>query len=138
MSYQPGYPQPSPAGYPGQEHHHHHHHQQQQQPGYPGMPPPGPAPLAQQASSSNIATTGQVEGAQFRIDHRDSNSMLYVRLHPQYQIKARPGSMVAMDATVQIKGKLKFSVKKFFTGGEVRIRRVVPASGSEPGGLCTS
>ena len=66
-------------------------------------------------------TTGSVEGASFKIDHRDSNSMLYLRLQPGYEIKAKPGSMVAMDASVQIKGKLKVSLKKMFTGGEVRL-----------------
>ncbi|KAI0779301.1 tryptophan RNA-binding attenuator protein-like domain-containing protein [Fomes fomentarius] len=45
--------------------------------------------------------------------------MLYLRLQPGYTIKAKPGSMVAMDSTVQIKGKLKFSMKKMFTGGEM-------------------
>ena len=118
MSYAPSYPQP---GYPGQAAHHppqppHH--------SYPG--PGGPAPAPPQSSSApaqsgSAATTGQVEGAQFKIDHRDSNSMLYLRLQPGYEIKAKPGSMVAMDATVQIKGKLKFSLKKVFTGGDVRI-----------------
>ena len=43
-----------------------------------------------------------------------------LRLPPGYQVKAKPGSMVAMDASVQIKGKLKVSFKKMFTGGEVR------------------
>ena len=47
--------------------------------------------------------------------------MLSLRLQPGYQIKAKPGSMVAMDASVQIKGKLKVSLKKMFTGGEVRL-----------------
>ncbi|EIW63639.1 DUF124-domain-containing protein [Trametes versicolor FP-101664 SS1] len=45
--------------------------------------------------------------------------MLYLRLQPGYEIKAKPGSMVAMDATVQIKGKLKFSMKKMFTGSDM-------------------
>ena len=122
MSYAPGYPQP---GYPGAGAHQPHHSQSFPQPphgspaphGYPGAPPPQHAPQPQGAS--NIPTTGQAEGAQFRIDHRDSNSMLYLRLQPGYEIKAKPGSMVAMDASVQIKGKLKFSFKKIFTGGEV-------------------
>ncbi|KAI0764752.1 hypothetical protein C8Q74DRAFT_1219704 [Fomes fomentarius] len=44
----------------------------------------------------------------------------YPLLEPSgYKMKAKPGSMVAMDATVHIKGKLKFSVKKTFTGGEM-------------------
>ena len=123
MSYAPGYPQP---GYPGAGAHQPHHSQSFPQPphgspaphGFPGAPPPQHAPQPQGAS--NIPTTGQAEGAQFRIDHRDSNSMLYVRLQPGAEIKAKPGSMVAMDATVRIKGKLKFSVKKLLTGGEVR------------------
>lgn len=46
--------------------------------------------------------------------------MLYLKLQPGYEIKAKPGSMVAMDASVRIKGKLKFSMKKMFTGSEVR------------------
>ncbi|RPD53046.1 DUF124-domain-containing protein [Lentinus tigrinus ALCF2SS1-6] len=45
--------------------------------------------------------------------------MLYVRLQPGAEIKAKPGSMVAMDASVRIKGKLKFSMKKLLTGGEM-------------------
>ncbi|KAI0744268.1 DUF124-domain-containing protein [Daedaleopsis nitida] len=120
MSYAPSYPQP---GYPGASAHspqppplHHGSY-----PGPGGAPPPQtqPQPHAQNAPSSSAVTTGQIEGAQFRIDHRDSNSMLYLRLQPQYQVKAKPGSMVAMDATVQIKGKLKFSMKKLFTGSEM-------------------
>ena len=126
MAYQqpPGYPQGggypgAHGGYPGQPQHHS---------PYPGQaPPPGPgpahgghAPAPAHGGASNIATTGQVEGAQFRIDHRDSNSMLALRLQPGYQVKAKPGSMVAMDASVQIRGKFKFSLKKAFTGGEVR------------------
>ena len=69
-----------------------------------------------------LPSSGEVEGAQYRIDFRDSNSLLSLRLQPQYQVKAKPGSMVAMDASVQIKGKLKVSFKKMFTGGEVRSR----------------
>ena len=115
MSYHPGYP--------GQDAHH--------QSSYPGGPPPmpsmpshSPAPPQQPQQlaargQSSIMTTGSVEGASFKIDHRDSNSMLYLHLQPGCQIKAKPGSMVAMDATVKIEGKLKFSFKKAFTGGEV-------------------
>ncbi|KAI0820039.1 tryptophan RNA-binding attenuator protein-like domain-containing protein [Trametes gibbosa] len=45
--------------------------------------------------------------------------MLYIRLQPGAEVKAKPGSMVAMDATVKIKGKMKFSMKKMITGGEM-------------------
>ncbi|EIW63640.1 DUF124-domain-containing protein [Trametes versicolor FP-101664 SS1] len=138
MAYQPSYPQPgypgqsSPSGYPAPSPG---YPGQAPTPGYPGhhhqssfsgsAPPPGPppshgAPPPQAAAgASNLPTTGQIEGVQFRIDHRDSNSMLYLRLQPGAEVKAKPGSMVAMDATVKIKGKLKFSVKKLLTGGEM-------------------
>ncbi|KAL7281416.1 hypothetical protein ACG7TL_004729 [Trametes sanguinea] len=131
MPYQPGYPE-APSGYPGQAADSGYGHHSQ----YPGMPmPPGPPggtpgshgppppPQSHQSSggaaASNLPTTGQIEGAQFRIDHRDSNTMLYLRLQPGYEVKAKPGSMVAMDASVSIKGKFKFSVKKMFTGGDM-------------------
>ena len=83
------------------------------------MPPRSPAPPAPAVQSSGLLT-GQVEGAVYKIDHRDSNAMLYLRLQPGYEVKGKPGSMVAMDASVQIRGKFKFSLKKAFTGGEVR------------------
>ena len=121
MSYAPAYPQP---GYPGQAAHHapqpQHHQSSFGGPGGPPQMPPHSSPAPPSSGPSSGTTTGQVEGAQFRIDHRDTNSVLYLRLQPQYQIKAKPGSMVAMDASVQIKGKLKVSFKKMFTGGEVR------------------
>lgn len=113
---QPGYPGAAayaPSGQMPQIHH-------------PTRPSVAVAPQQSQQASQpahgalSIAKTGQVEGAQFRIDHRDSNSMLYVQLQPEYTIKAKPGSMVAMDASVRIRGNLKFSAKKMFTGGEVR------------------
>lgn len=155
MAYQPSYPQPgypgqpSPSGYPAPSPG---YPGQAPTPGYPGhhhqssfsgsAPPPGPppshgAPPPQAAAgASNLPTTGQIEGVQFRIDHRDSNSMLYLRLQPGAEVKAKPGSMVAMDATVKIKGKLKFSVKKLLTGGEVRgyeqSTRVVVSADGDP------
>ncbi|KAI0075128.1 DUF124-domain-containing protein [Panus rudis PR-1116 ss-1] len=104
--------------------------------GYPGMPQapyppqgyPAPAPHGhhpqqghpQQAQgTSTVDTTGAIEGLQFRIDHRDSNSLLTLHLQPGYEIKAKPGSMVAMDPSVKIRGKLKFSFSKLLSGGEM-------------------
>ncbi|KAI0744273.1 tryptophan RNA-binding attenuator protein-like domain-containing protein [Daedaleopsis nitida] len=72
--------------------------------------PPIPGPR-------NIPVLGQFEGAQFRIDYRDGNSMLYLDLEPRYQIKAVPGSMVAMDPAVHIQGKLlELNTKRLFSG----------------------
>ncbi|KAF8911237.1 DUF124-domain-containing protein [Mucidula mucida] len=70
-------------------------------------------------SHAAIDTTGAFEGMQYRVDHRDSNSLLSINLQPNYQVKGKPGSMVAMAGTVQIKGKLKFSFKKMMTGGDM-------------------
>lgn len=36
--------------------------------------------------------------------------MLSLRLQPGVEIKGRPGAMVAMDASVKIKGKVSFHV----------------------------
>ncbi|KIY68673.1 DUF124-domain-containing protein [Cylindrobasidium torrendii FP15055 ss-10] len=86
----------------------------------PGFAPSRSGPPAAGASGGAIIdTTGAFEGMQFRVDHRDSNSLLSVRLAPEYQIKGKPGSMVAMEGTVTIKGKMKFSFKKMIAGGEM-------------------
>ncbi|KAH9951530.1 DUF124-domain-containing protein [Amylocystis lapponica] len=98
------------------------------QPGYPGQapygsyPPPGgpipsqsPAPPA--AGPTNL--TGAFEGGQFKIGHRDSNTVLYLRLQPGAEVLTKPGTLVAMDSSVQIKGKVNFSFKKMLTGGEL-------------------
>ncbi|OSX66225.1 hypothetical protein POSPLADRAFT_1038546 [Postia placenta MAD-698-R-SB12] len=103
MSYAPGYPQPQ-GSFP---------------------PPQGPPPQGPPRSPPNDAgtgaqrITGAYDGVQFKIDHRDSNTMLYMRLQPGYEVLAKPGTMVSMDATVQIKGKMNFSFKKLLTGGEL-------------------
>ena len=64
-------------------------------------------------------TFGTYEGLSYRIDHRDSNSILHLTLHPGYEVKGKPGAMVTMQPTVQIRGNLKFSFKKMVTGGEM-------------------
>ncbi|KAJ3539282.1 hypothetical protein NM688_g6386 [Phlebia brevispora] len=97
---------PAPQGPPPP-----HHHTPAAQ--SPGLPPP------QASGASNIQTNGNFDGVQYTISHRDSNSILSVRLQPGYEFKAKPGAMVAMDASVKIKGKLKFSFKKLMTGGEM-------------------
>ncbi|KAI9061759.1 DUF124-domain-containing protein [Trametes sanguinea] len=111
MPHQSGYPEVS-SGDPGQAAHS--RSESGDHSPYPGMSMPS-------AGASDIPTTGQIEGAQFRIGHRDSNTMLYLRLQPGYEVKAKPGSMVAMDASVSIKGKFSFSVRKMFTGGDMSV-----------------
>lgn len=106
---QPGYPAPlthSTSTYPGQQPH---GQSFAPPPGPPPNMPPhglGPAPPQQVGGAESISTNGNYEGAQYSISHRDSNSILSVRLQPGYELKAKPGSMVAMDPSVKIKGKV--------------------------------
>ncbi|KAG8768666.1 hypothetical protein FRC15_005036 [Serendipita sp. 397] len=93
-------------------------------PGGGGGPPVG-APggtahgLGQGGGSVVQDTTGVFEGCSYKIDHRDSNSILSAQLQQGYTIKAKPGAMVAMAASVQVQGAMKFSFTKMMTGGEM-------------------
>ncbi|KAF3922462.1 hypothetical protein AA313_de0207342 [Arthrobotrys entomopaga] len=97
-------------------------------------PPSGPPPQQQQpvqqafqgppqqaASSSAISQelVGQFNGGSYRIDHRDSNTILTINLAHGCPITAKPGAMVAMAATVTLKGSVKVSLKKLISGGEL-------------------
>lgn len=82
----------------------------------PGFAPTQPQRSGQPSTGAIIDTTGAFEGMQFRVDHRDSNSLLSMRLAPEYQVKGKPGSMVAMEGTVTIKGK----VRQFLLSESVR------------------
>jgi len=77
------------------------------------------APVGAAAQLQN--TTGQFDqgNLSYKIDHRDSNTLLSVMLQPGYEFKSRPGAMVTMQGSVQVKGNLKFSFKKAMTGGEM-------------------
>ena len=89
--------------------------------GYQAPPMASPAPPGPGAATSSAVqnTTGTYEGVQFVIDHRDSNSILRLTLQPGYTVKGKPGSMVCMDARVQIKGSMKLSFSKMLSGGEM-------------------
>ncbi|EKM54247.1 uncharacterized protein PHACADRAFT_257964 [Phanerochaete carnosa HHB-10118-sp] len=101
---------------------------------HPGYPPPGQSPMPPQSSmppqspmppqqggsgARNVDTSVNHEGAQFRVSYRDNNSLLSVRLPPGMELKAKPGCMVAMDATVKIKGKMKVSFKRLITSSDL-------------------
>lgn len=81
--------------------------------------PPAPTPAPPGGGFTVQDTIGTFEGANYRIDHRDSNSILHLTLQQGYEVKGKPGAMVTMQATVQIKGNFKFSLKKMVTGGEM-------------------
>ena len=92
-------------------------------PGYGSAPPMhhGGAPPAPPSGSGFTVqdTIGTFEGVNYRIDHRDSNSILHLTLQQGYEVKARPGAMVTMQASVQIRGNFKLSAMKLLTGGEM-------------------
>ncbi|EIM89546.1 DUF124-domain-containing protein [Stereum hirsutum FP-91666 SS1] len=79
------------------------------------------APL-RHGDTHDVETTGVFQGGKYKIDHRDSNTLLSVTLQPEAQIKVKPGAMLAMDPTMQIQGKVPHmqhhSFSKFFSGEE--------------------
>jgi uncharacterized protein (AIM24 family) len=75
---------------------------------------------SQQTSLRGLGdVTGQFDGGQFKIDHRDTNTILSVTLSANTVFYSQPGAMLAMSPQVTLKGKHKFSFKKMFTGGEM-------------------
>ena len=75
---------------------------------------------SQAPTVSGVADTiGQFNGGYYKIDHRDTNSLLSITLSPNVPFYAQPGAMVAMSPEITLKGKFKFSLKKMLTGGEM-------------------
>ncbi|CAF0770946.1 unnamed protein product [Adineta steineri] len=75
---------------------------------------------AQPSIQNSLAdTVGQFNGGYYKVDHRDTNALLSVTLQPNTPFYAQPGAMVAMGPEITLKGKLKFSFKKMFTGGDM-------------------
>ncbi len=70
-------------------------------------------------SNSLGDVTGEFNGGYYKIDHRDTNTLLSVTLSANASFHAQPGAMVAMSPQVTLKGKFKFSFKKMLTGGEM-------------------
>ncbi|CAF1400649.1 unnamed protein product [Rotaria sp. Silwood1] len=76
--------------------------------------------ISQSLAQISLAnTTGVFNGGYYKIDHRDTNALLRVRLQPNAPFYAKPGAMVAMSPEVTLKGKFKFSFKKMLTGGNM-------------------
>ncbi|CAF0897045.1 unnamed protein product [Rotaria sordida] len=78
------------------------------------------AAAAQPPASGSLADlVGQFNGGYYKIDHRDTNALLWVTLQPNTPFYAQSGAMVAMSPEVTLKGKFKFSFKKMLTGDEM-------------------
>lgn len=63
--------------------------------------------------------SGQFPGGDYRIIHRDTNSVLSINLSEGGTIKSRTGAMIEMGGRVHLEGTGKFSMKKLFTGGTI-------------------
>ena len=74
-----------------------------------GLAPVQPA----QGGAAHIQSSGDYEGVRYTISYRDSNTLLSLKIQPGCEVKAKPGSMVAMDPTVQIKGKVRGLIQSF-------------------------
>ncbi|EGS18528.1 uncharacterized protein CTHT_0051310 [Thermochaetoides thermophila DSM 1495] len=89
------------------------------------LPPAQPAAtLTQQpqfvgATSTYVDDVGTFNGGSYRISHRDSNTVLTIQLAVGCPINAKPGAMLAMSPSVQLKGHYKITVKKFLAGGDM-------------------
>lgn len=83
---------------------------QQTQQSYGG----GTAVIDTRVTSGNFQENGQNKLV-YRIEHRDSNSILILNLLvPDAQlVKAKPGAMVAMSADTKIEGKVRFRYSCF-------------------------
>lgn len=66
-----------------------------------------------------IRDHGTFAGGSYSITHRDTNTVLTVDLAPGGTVKSQPGAMIHMSGTVQLGGKVKFSLGKLFTGGDM-------------------
>ncbi|KAG9018239.1 hypothetical protein FRB90_011808 [Tulasnella sp. 427] len=87
-----------------------------QQLGQPGQPGPG-QPHEISGSVTNIS--GSSHGIVYRIDHRDSNTLLVAQISSGSTMKVKPGAMVAMESSVEIRGETKFSIRNIFTGAQL-------------------
>jgi len=79
------------------------------------------APAAGQFSGVTgvVDDVGTFNGGSYRISHRDCNTILTVQLAIGCPLDARPGTMIAMSPSIQLKGAYKFSMKKLVAGGEM-------------------
>ena len=65
------------------------------------------------------ADHGNFQGGSYTVTHRDTNAVLTIDIAQGAAVKSKPGAMIHMSGTVGLTGKVKFSMKKMFTGGEM-------------------
>ncbi|KAG5950021.1 hypothetical protein E4U53_005552 [Claviceps sorghi] len=86
-----------------------------------GAPPAGQFVGA----GATVDDVGTFNGGSYRISHRDCNTILTIQLAIGCPLQAKPGAMIAMSPTMQLKGEVKFSMKKMIAGADMTISRYV-------------
>lgn len=66
-----------------------------------------------------MSDSGSYQNVQYTIKHRNTNSTLNVTLGQGDLVKSKPGAMIHMSPSVTLQGKIKVSMKKLFTGGDM-------------------
>jgi uncharacterized protein (AIM24 family) len=63
--------------------------------------------------------SGSFHGGSYNVAHRDTNAVLNINLQPGANVRSKAGAMIHMSGTIELSGKVKFSMKKMLTGGEM-------------------
>jgi uncharacterized protein (TIGR00266 family) len=103
----------------GQQQYHQQQPQQPQQQQQQQHHAPPPSSNAQGQGQVHSSDSGSFHGGSYSVAHRDTNAILNVDLAQGATVRSRSGAMIHMSGTVQLSGKVKFSMRKLFTGGEM-------------------
>jgi uncharacterized protein (AIM24 family) len=87
--------------------------------GAPGGAPPDTQSQSAEINAQHNKPYTQYAWGRYRVLFGNTNTLLDLQLNPGATIKAKSGSMIHMSGTVQLSGKIKFSMKKLLTGGEL-------------------
>ncbi|CAI6093181.1 unnamed protein product [Clonostachys chloroleuca] len=120
MSPPPGQPQQQ---HPGLQQKPQQHPQQHPQQPHPGFPPQQQQQQQLQHPPQQAAVSptdnGAFPGGTYSISHRDTNAVLALTLQQGASVKSKSGAMIHMSSTIQLQGKIKFSMKKLITGSDL-------------------
>ncbi|EXJ62751.1 hypothetical protein A1O7_03189 [Cladophialophora yegresii CBS 114405] len=72
-----------------------------------------------QSTSFDSSWHQSVDGISYSITNRDANSILNVRIPQGVVIKSKPGAMIQMSPSINLQGKIKFSIRKIFNPSEM-------------------
>jgi uncharacterized protein (TIGR00266 family) len=112
-------PPPPPGGHPYQQQHQQYppppqQHQPQQQ-----LQQQQHAAPASHSQPTAPTDSGSFRGGTYSVTHRDTNAILTIDLQQGAMVHSKPGAMIHMAGSVQLTGKVKFSMKGLFTGSDM-------------------